>query len=115
MTVSATHDARQAATAASAAVPPSSRISIPAATVAGCPAATAVGSIRVEATPQAASCAGASLAVRRPAEQYENTGRRLECRERREAAPEAGFAGREALPASVRGATLLPTEISAGR
>src|SRR6266480_4227015 len=40
MTVSATHDARQAATAASAAVPPSARISIPAAAVAGCPAAT---------------------------------------------------------------------------
>src|SRR5688572_1492403 len=40
ITVSATHDARQAATAASAAEPPSSRISIPASTVAGCPAAT---------------------------------------------------------------------------
>src|SRR5438874_13583764 len=40
MTVSATHEARQAATAASAAVPPSSRISIPVAAVAGCPAAT---------------------------------------------------------------------------
>ena len=35
MTVSATQDARQAATAASAALPPSSRISMPAATVAG--------------------------------------------------------------------------------
>ena len=35
MIVSATQDARQAATAASAAVPPSSRISIPAATVSG--------------------------------------------------------------------------------
>src|SRR5881227_2507292 len=41
MTVSATHDARHAATAASAALPPSARISIPAAVVAGCPAATA--------------------------------------------------------------------------
>src|SRR5215475_7577689 len=39
MTVSATQDARQAVTAASAAVPPSRRISIPAAAVAGCPAA----------------------------------------------------------------------------
>ena len=35
ITVSATQDAREAATAASAAVPPASRISIPAATVAG--------------------------------------------------------------------------------
>ena len=40
MTVSATHDASEAATAASAAVPPSSRISIPASTVAGWPAAS---------------------------------------------------------------------------
>jgi lipooligosaccharide transport system ATP-binding protein len=40
MTVSATHDASAAATAASAALPPSARISIPAAVVAGCPAAT---------------------------------------------------------------------------
>ncbi len=39
MTVSATQEARQAATAASAAVPPSSRISRPASAVAGCPAA----------------------------------------------------------------------------
>src|SRR6266511_2893058 len=41
ITVSATHDANDAATAASAAVPPSSRISIPAAVVEGWPAATA--------------------------------------------------------------------------
>ena len=40
MTVSATHEASDAATAASAAVPPSSRISIPASTVAGWPAAS---------------------------------------------------------------------------
>src|SRR5687767_15907916 len=40
MIVSATHDARHAATAASAALPPASRISRPAAAVAGCPAAT---------------------------------------------------------------------------
>src|SRR5256714_8004102 len=39
MTVSATHDASEAATAASAAVPPSVKISTPAAVVAGCPAA----------------------------------------------------------------------------
>src|SRR5437899_1456806 len=39
MIVSATHDARQAATAASAALPPSVRISAPASAVAGCPAA----------------------------------------------------------------------------
>src|SRR5262245_28689456 len=45
MTVSATHEARHAATAASAADPPASRISIPAAVVAGWPAATAAGSI----------------------------------------------------------------------
>jgi hypothetical protein len=38
------------------------------------------------------------LAVRRPVEQYERTGRRLERRERPEAAPEAGFAGREGQP-----------------
>jgi hypothetical protein len=42
---------------------------------------------------------GASLAVRRPVEQYGGTGRRPERRERREAAPEAGSAGREAQPA----------------
>ena len=41
MIVSATHDASPAATAASAAVPPSARISAPASAVAGCPAATA--------------------------------------------------------------------------
>src|SRR5438105_4961589 len=41
MTVSETQEARQAATAASAAVPPSSRISIPTVVVAGWPAATA--------------------------------------------------------------------------
>src|SRR5438445_9429044 len=41
MTVSETQEARQAATAASAAVPPSSRISIPTTVVAGWPAATA--------------------------------------------------------------------------
>src|SRR5918912_173062 len=40
MTVSATQEASDAATAASAAVPPSSRISIPASTVAGWPAAS---------------------------------------------------------------------------
>jgi hypothetical protein len=45
---------------------------------------------------------GAPLAVRLLEEQYGNTGLRLECRERREAAPEAGFAGREALPARGR-------------
>src|SRR5436190_7654529 len=45
MTVSATHDASDAATAASAAVPPAPRISTPAAAVAGWPAATAAGSI----------------------------------------------------------------------
>ena len=43
MTVSATHEARQAATAASAALPPSARISTPAAAVAGWPAATPQG------------------------------------------------------------------------
>src|SRR5919199_3407714 len=41
ITVSATHEARQAATAASAALPPAARISTPASAVAGCPAATA--------------------------------------------------------------------------
>src|SRR5207244_5284695 len=41
ITVSETQDAREAATTASAALPPSARISIPAAVVAGCPAATA--------------------------------------------------------------------------
>src|SRR5919204_2898259 len=41
ITVSATHDASDAATIASAALPPSARISRPAAAVAGCPAATA--------------------------------------------------------------------------
>src|SRR5216683_4043118 len=41
MIVSATHDARHAATAASAALPPSARISAPAFAVAGCPAAMA--------------------------------------------------------------------------
>src|SRR5215217_7998473 len=40
MTVSATHDARQPATAASAALPPSWRISNAASAVAACPAAT---------------------------------------------------------------------------
>src|SRR5512133_439960 len=40
ITVSATQEASDAATAASAAVPPSARISTPAAVVAGCPAAT---------------------------------------------------------------------------
>jgi len=49
------------------------------------------------------ACTGASLAARRPVERYGNTGRRLECRGRREAAPEAGFAGWEALPPGVRG------------
>jgi hypothetical protein len=39
---------------------------------------------------------GSSLAVRKPVEQYGGTGRRLARRERREAAPEAGSAGREA-------------------
>jgi hypothetical protein len=52
-------------------------------------------------TGSAPAAPDASLAVRRPVEQYERTGRRLERRERREAAPEAGFAGREAQP--VRG------------
>ena len=42
MTVSATHEARQAATTTSAALPPSSRISAPASAVAGWPAATAL-------------------------------------------------------------------------
>src|SRR6478736_9483883 len=41
ITVSATHEASDAATAASAALPPSARISAPAAAVAGCPAAQA--------------------------------------------------------------------------
>src|SRR5882762_3245601 len=50
MTVSATQDARQAATAASAALPPSARISAPAAAVAGCPAATAA-SIKLAPAP----------------------------------------------------------------
>src|SRR6266850_1051924 len=50
MMVSATHDARQAATAASAALPPSARISAPAAAVAGCPAATAA-SIKLAPAP----------------------------------------------------------------
>jgi len=36
-----------------------------------------------------------SLAARRPVERYGGTGRRLEGRERREPAPEAGSAGRE--------------------
>src|SRR6476619_3325094 len=40
MTVSATHDASAIATTASAAVPPSARISTPTSAVAGCPAAT---------------------------------------------------------------------------
>src|SRR5437762_761705 len=40
MTVSATHDASDAATAASAALPPARRISTPASAVCGCPAAT---------------------------------------------------------------------------
>jgi hypothetical protein len=43
----------------------------------------------------------AQLAVRRPVEQCWSTGRRLRRSERREAAPEAGSAGREAQP--VRG------------
>jgi acetamidase/formamidase len=46
MTVSATHEASEAATPASAAVPPSRRISTPASTVAGWPAATAAGITR---------------------------------------------------------------------
>src|SRR5213083_370804 len=41
MAVSATHEAREAATAASAADPPSARISAPTSAVAGCPAAIA--------------------------------------------------------------------------
>jgi hypothetical protein len=40
MTVSATHEASAIATTASAAVPPSARISMPTSAVAGCPAAT---------------------------------------------------------------------------
>ena len=40
MTVSATHEASAIATTASAAVPPSARISTPTSAVAGCPAAT---------------------------------------------------------------------------
>ena len=47
ITVSATHEASEAATAASAAEPPSSRISMPASTVAGCPAATAACTGRI--------------------------------------------------------------------
>src|SRR5437588_4417325 len=43
MTVSATHDASAAATAASAALPPARRISAPASAVCGCPAATPAG------------------------------------------------------------------------
>ena len=42
------------------------------------------------------------LAVRRPVEQFGHTGRGLEHRERCEAAPEAGFAGREARPVRSR-------------
>ena len=42
---------------------------------------------------------GASLVVRREGEQCESTGPRLERREGREAAPEAGSAGRETSPA----------------
>jgi hypothetical protein len=45
---------------------------------------------------------GAPFAVRKPVEQYGGTGRRLERRERREAVPEAGSAGREATPAEGR-------------
>ena len=41
ITVSATQEARQAATTASAALPPASRISAPTSAVTGCPAATA--------------------------------------------------------------------------
>src|SRR5665213_4134062 len=54
MIVSATHDARHAATAASAAVPPSARISAPASAVAGWPAATA-GEITFVPLPNALS------------------------------------------------------------
>src|SRR5919199_611692 len=57
MTVSATQDASDAATAASAAVPPSSRISTPASTVAGCPAATPAGITAATLRPTAASVA----------------------------------------------------------
>ncbi len=45
---------------------------------------------------------GAPVAPRRRVGQYGGTARELERRERREAAPEAGSAGREALPASDR-------------
>jgi hypothetical protein len=45
---------------------------------------------------------GALLAVRSPVEQYGRTGRQAERRERREAVPEAGSAGREAQPARGR-------------
>src|SRR4051812_13952987 len=51
MTVSATQEASPAATAASAAVPPASRISIPASAVAGWPAATAAGTIEAATLP----------------------------------------------------------------
>src|SRR4051812_18495675 len=56
MTVSATQDARQAATAASAAVPPSARISAPASAVAGCPAAITRRGARAAATPPQTTC-----------------------------------------------------------
>lgn len=45
---------------------------------------------------------GASLGVHRPVGQYGSTALRLERRERREAVPEAGSAGREAQPARGR-------------
>jgi hypothetical protein len=45
---------------------------------------------------------GASLAVRKPVEQYGRTGRRVGRRERREATPEGGSAAREAAPARGR-------------
>src|SRR5581483_1815887 len=65
ITVSATHDARHAATAASAAEPPACRISIPASAVAGWPAATAARSIPATLDATAVSAArGASYGVR---------------------------------------------------
>jgi uncharacterized membrane protein len=81
--------------------------------LAGVGAALIVGSVfvavrqeRRPGEPAAASnrLAGsdASLAERGPVEQYGSTGRRLERREPRGAAPEAGSAGREAQPVRAR-------------
>jgi drug/metabolite transporter (DMT)-like permease len=81
--------------------------------LAGIGAALIVGSVfvavRQERRPEEPAAASdglagsdAPLAERRPVEQYGGTGRRLERRERREAAPEAGSGGREAQPVRAR-------------